>query len=148
MKHLPFLTLMAFLFGGIFACTQSAPTAEMQKAPAVDMQAAITTLNSHEIPASQALPAMGAWQSARNAMIPVLSQNTTTAPDAKYIAKGFKIPMADIQGILASIGDTSKLFAMLAIQDTSVTIIFQMPDKSGAVKYYDFTQPCPSNCPN
>lgn len=148
MKHLLFLSFLTFLLAGIFACTQTAPGAEAQKTPAVDMQAVLTTLNSHEIPPSEALPAMGAWQSARNAMIPVLSQNTTTAPDAKYIAKGFKIPMADIQGILASIGDTSKLFAMLAIQDTSVTIIFQMPDKNGTVKYYDFTQPCPSNCPN
>jgi hypothetical protein len=148
MKHLPFLTFLLFLFAGIFACTQSAPTAEAQKAPAADMLAAVTTLNSHEIPASQALPAIGAWQVARSAMIPVLSQNSTTQPDAKYIAKGFKIPMADIQGILASIGDTSKLFAMLAIQDTSVTIIFQMPDKSGVTKYYDFTQPCPNYCPN
>jgi hypothetical protein len=147
MKYLPFFALLAFLFAGIFACTQSATTPEAAKAPLADPQAALTALSKHEIPAAKATAAMAEWDTARSAIVPVLAANAATRPDAKYIAKGFKIPMGDLQSILAAIGDTSKLFAMLAIQDTTVTVIFQMPDKSGALRYYDFTKPCPTDCP-
>jgi hypothetical protein len=148
MKHLPFFAFLAFLFAGIFACTQSAPAPEAAKPILGDPQAALTALSKHEISAAKATAAMAEWDTARSVIVPVLAANPATRPDAKYIAKGFKIPMADLQSIIAAIGDTSKLFAMLAIQDTTVTVIFQMPDKANTVRYYDFTKPCPTDCPN
>lgn len=146
MKHLPFFSILTFMLAGILACTQSGPTSENTPKPLTQEQA-LALLASHEIPASQASAAITAWSNVRSAIVPVISADSTTQNDAQFIARGFKVPMADLQNIMTAAGDTSKLWAMLAIQNSNVTIIFRIPDATGVTRYYDFTLPCPSNCP-
>ncbi len=145
MKNLLFLSFAAFLF----ACTQPGST------PAAQVAA-----KSSDVPVQpfmdpeKATAAMSRWNALRQIFVNAL--NGMNAPqDVRYVARGFQVPYSDLKGILDNVGDTTKIFAMLAIQDSAgiagkpmITLIFQAPDKTKTLRYYDFTQPCPYNCPD
>jgi len=147
MKNLLFLAFTATLFGGIFACgkpsdshhaTQSALTNKDFVRPFMDPE--------------KARFAISAWNALRTHIVSDL--DTTHFIDTNYVARGFHVPFNDLKAILNNIGDTTQLFAMLAVQDSAgnpakpmLTLIFQAPDKEGNLKYYDFTLPCPKQCP-
>ncbi len=149
MKNLLFLTFLAFLFAGIFACTQPNSHSTAQVAA-----------KSGDVPVhpfmdpEKAGIAMFRWDTLRQVFVNALS-GMNAPQDVKYVARGFQIPYSDLKGILENVGDTSKIFAMLAIQDSAgisgkpqITLIFQAPDQTKTMRYYDFTQPCPTTCPD
>ncbi len=149
MKNFLFLAFTAFLFAGIFACTQPSSNSTAQVAD-----------KSGDVPLQpfmdpeKATTAMSRWNALRQIFVNAL--NGMDAPqDVRYVARGFQVPYSDLKGILDNVGDTTKIFAMLAIQDSAgiagkpmITLIFQAPDKTKTLRYYDFTQPCPYNCPD
>ena len=147
MKNLLFFTFLALLFHGIFACKPSDANSGAQARDGKD---------NHIQPFMQpekAVPAINDWMKKRKQIDTVLG---TYAPaDTSYIARGFHIPYNDIKGLINSVSDTNSIFGMLAIQYDStqrpprpkITLIFQAKDASGTIRYYDFTQGCPSNCP-
>ena len=149
MKNLLFLSFAAFLFACIFACTQSGSHSAAQVA-AKSGDGIVQPFMDPE----QATRAFYRWDTTRPHILDILK--TSHSPqDAHFISRGFHVPLNDLQRILDSIGDPSKLYAMLAIQDSAgipghpqITLIFQAPDKTKTLRYYDFTQPCPYNCPD
>ena len=154
MKHLPFLALMLVLFAGIFACNQpgspSNGPANVQVTP---------DPNPGHYPLMDPVKANEAklkWDQLRGVLVNTL-KGINVPNDTNFVARGFHVPFNDLKRILDNIGDTTQLFAMLAIQDSAgipgkpmISLIFQAPDKSpkGTIQYYDFTKPCPTNCPN
>ena len=103
----------------------------------------------------KATAAMSRWNALRQIFVNALNGTLNAPQDVKYVARGFQVPYSDLKGILENVGDTTKIFAMLAIQDSAgisgkpqITLIFQAPDKTKTLRYYDFTQPCPTNCPD
>jgi len=148
MKNLFFFTFLAFLFHGILACKPSDANSGAQAMAATD--APVHPFMQPE----KAIPAINAWRKKRSQIDTLLG---TLAPgDTTYIARGFHIPYNDIKGLLNAVSDTSSIFGMLAIQYDStqrpprpqITLIFQAKDATGALRYYDFTQPCPTTCPS
>ncbi|MBC7775126.1 MAG: hypothetical protein H7246_06770 [Phycisphaerae bacterium] len=152
MKHLLFLALIVFLFSGIFACSDSGTQAQKVNQ---SKKTSGKILPLEEITPGAADSAIGRWQEKR-AVINNFFVGIDAPQDTSFVAKGFHVPFADLDSILKIVGDTSQLFAMLAIQyDSSTTpptpyicLILQAPDKNDVIRYYDFTLPCPSNCPN
>lgn len=153
MKHLIFIVFVALLFSGIFACADSnqhAPLAE--KNPSATVAGPTVPLMN---PAA-ADTAKRKWEAIRRVLVTTL-KGLDIPKDTNFVAKGFHVPFNDLKRILDNIGDTTQLFAMLAIQDSAgipgkpmISLIFQAPDKTKAqtIQYYDFTKPCPSDCPS
>ncbi len=148
MKNLLFFTFLALLFHGIFACKQSDANSGALAAAGKD-----NPVHPFMEP-DKAVPAINAWRQKRKQIDTALG---TLAPgDTTYIARGFHIPYNDIKGLLQATSDTNSIFGMLAIQYDStqrpprpqITLIFQAKDATGTIRYYDFTQGCPSNCPS
>lgn len=142
MKNLLYLPLGVLLAAAFYACGPSSdhPAPAPGKAP-------------DEMNPREAKAAIAEWDSLRKVVVNYLD-STGNPEDTIYIAKGFNIPFDDIQDIMNNTGDKSQLFAMLAIERDSagnpyLSLIFQAPDtsKSQTVRYYDFTKPCPNNCP-
>lgn len=145
MKNLLFLAFTVTLFAGIFACGKQdggqsavAKNGTPQPYSYMDPEKAQTAIN--------------AWRTMRAGIVSEL--DSTHFLDTNYVARGFHVPLDDLRRILDNIGDTTQLFAMLAVQDSAdnptkpmLTLIFQAPDKEGHLKYYDFTLPCPKQCP-
>ena len=146
MKNLLFLSLLAVLFGGIWACSQSG------KADATLAAKGGPSVHPFMDP-DKAISAINAWRAKRRQIDTVIRSNAPI--DTTYIARGFHVPFNDIKGILSATRDTNSVFAMMAIQYDSttnppsprLTLIFQAKDANGVNRYYDFTQPCPTTCP-
>lgn len=147
MKNLIFFTVITGMFLGIFACG----TAASDPKPSSSHQD--TVAYHEEMDPKLALPAIHKWDTLRGTIIKAL-KGLDAPQDTGFVAKGFHIPFNDIQSILRNTGDTSQLFAMLAIEHDAagnpyLALIFQAPDKTSnqTIRYYDFTKPCPNNCP-
>lgn len=78
------------------------------------------------------------------------------AADAELLPKGFHLPNDEIKKMAARLsaeGGTDSVFAMLAIRYDSkdkpyMTLIFQeKTTKTNSWTYYDYSRPCPPNCP-
>lgn len=154
MKHLPFVLFVVFLFAGIWAC--SSPASQQP-----DKHAAKALVDTNILPLinpTEATAAKARWQELRAQMVSFLKTIKAAPMDTQFVAKGFHVPYRDLRKILDNVGDTTQLYAMLAIQyDTIrgvpqpyISLIFQAPDTTRArtVRYYDFTRPCPTECPN
>lgn len=153
MKHLTFFALVVLLFSGIFACADS------NQHPSLAEKSQTLTEDNPMIPLmnpEKADTAKRKWEALRRVLVTTLN-GLDIPKDTNFVAKGFHVPFNDLKRILDNIGDTSQLFAMLAIQDSAgipgkpmISLIFQAPDKTKAqtIQYYDFTKPCPSDCPS
>lgn len=148
MKNLLFFAFITLLFSGIVACGQHNNGDALTEPKNVTSGKGVHPNMDPE----KAEAAKGRWNTMRSYIVNNL--NTTHFLDTNYVAKGFHVPFNDLAGILANIGDTTQLYAMLAIQDSAdnpqkpmITLIFQAPDKNGTLRYYDFTLPCPKQCP-
>lgn len=153
MKHLTFFALVLLLFSGIFACSDS-----KQDVPPADEKTAQSS-DQNVLPLMDPLKADTAkrkWEALRVVLVNTL-KGLDVPKDTNFVAKGFHVPFNDLKRIMDNIGDTTQLFAMLAIQDSAgipgkpmISLIFQAPDKTPerAIRFYDFTKPCPSDCPN
>lgn len=79
------------------------------------------------------------------------------AGDAGILAQGFKLPKGEVAAMAARIKSSSydSVYAMLAIRydknnQPYMTVIFQEytgTAKAPAWTYYDYSRPCPPNCP-
>jgi hypothetical protein len=143
MKNLLYLPLWVLLAAAVYACNQPStpPGPAHGKVP-------------DEMNPREAKAAIAEWDSLRKVVVNYLD-STGSPEDTIYIAKGFNIPFDDIQDLMDNVGDKSQLFAMLAIEKDSagnpyLSLIFQAPDtsKKQTIRYYDFTKPCPNNCPD
>lgn len=148
MKNLLSLAFAAFVFACVFACTQ--PEGKKQSGAAVGIKP--DTVIPFMDP-EKARFAISTWDALRSRIVSNL--DTTHFMDTAYVAKGFHVPLNDLRRILANIGDTTQLYAMLAVQDSAgnpakpqLTLIFQAPDQDRVLRYYDFTLPCPKQCPS
>jgi hypothetical protein len=95
-----------------------------------------------EIPSGTATPML------TNAKAYIDEVNSTLEPGAIKIPYGAKIPVCEMKEILTKLGDTPDVWAMMAMEDDELTIIFQGKDQAtDSYVYYDFTKPCPDKCP-
>lgn len=131
------------LLGFLYACTNtSAPKPEAAQK---------TLSNPDSISEATATQEKNAWENVRSQVITDLSGPSDTL--SQYIVSGFRVPAADLLGVLMAInggnhqsGDS--IWAMMAVRDTLATLIFQAKDRTtGRTVYYDFTYPCPPGCP-
>ncbi len=153
MKHLFSFTLITIMFAGVLACTKSDTkhSTPQSNALTADGNDRVLLLDP-----TLANTAMQRWQAVRGLMVNTF-KGIDAPQDTAFIAKGFHIPISDLRKILNNIGDDSQLFAMLAIQYDStktppapyISLVFQAPDttKGRIIRFYDFTRPCPSDCP-
>lgn len=151
MKHLPFLALLIFFFAGILACTRTESPSQHSTAMSSKKDTLIVPLMDPE----KAKDAMNKWLTLRTLLVGTL-RGINVPNDTNFVAKGFHIPYTDLKRILDNVGDTSQVFAMLAIQDSAgiagkpmISLIFQAPDNTPrkTLRFYDFTKPCPTDCP-
>lgn len=79
----------------------------------------------------------------------IASVNTTITGNNPKIPFGAKIPVCELQEILNDLGEEPEVWAMLAMKDGELEIVFQGKEDAGSTnyKYYDFTIPCPKMCP-
>ncbi len=143
MKNLLYLPVWAIFAAAVFACGQPSTPPALVHSKAPD-----------EMDPKEAQAAIAEWDSLREVVVDYLDSKGNPE-DTIYIAKGFNIPFDDIQDLMDNVGDKSQLFAMLAIEKDSagnpyLSLIFQAPDTSArkTIRYYDFTKPCPNNCPD
>lgn len=77
--------------------------------------------------------------------------------DAGYIVEGFRIHKGDLLGILKAYQEDStsvytgadSIWVMLAIKDATPHVLLQTIDRAtGRNVHYDFSSPCPPNCPS
>lgn len=102
----------------------------------------------------KAQAAIAKWDSTRTQVILALD-SMGRAADSMYVVNGFHVPFKDIRSLMDNVGDDEQVFAMLAVEtdkfgNPQFALIFQAPDttKEHKVQYYDFTKPCPTNCPD
>lgn len=138
------LLLLAITFATLFACRQS----DGPKPESLEPTKALTQMDPRV-----ARQAIEKWDSIRTNTI-VWLDSMGKASDSMYVVKGFHVPFDDINSLVHNIGDKSQLFAMLAVEtdekgNPRFALIFQAPDtsKQKTIQYYDFTKPCPNNCP-
>ena len=154
MKHLLYPALLTIFLAGIFACNSPAP-----KPPKIQSKALSSGTPDPGVfmNPGNANIAKHKWQALRPIFVNAL-KGMDAPQDTIYVAKGFHIPLDDLRDILNNIGDDSQLYAMLGIQYDStktppapyISLIFQAPDTTArrTIQYYDFTRPCPSDCPS
>lgn len=100
-------------------------------------------MESLEIPASVAQPMIDA------AKAYIESVNTTKALGTINILQGAYIPPALWSELVIALGENPKVWAMLALEDGKLKIIFKgKPAEGTGYKYFNFTDPCPSDCPD
>lgn len=145
MRQLFSLTLSVLLFSFIVACSQQAP--KPPAAPPADLSKVETPANG-EIDSAAAVTAISRWDTLRPSIQDALAKGGNPSAAAK-VPLGFEVPKADIMS-LASIlpPSATHLYAMLSLQNdslgrTQLTLIFQAEDRTGKLRYYDFSEPCP-----
>lgn len=76
------------------------------------------------------------------------SVNTSLVTGAVQIPYGAKIPICELQEIINDLGETPEVWAMMGMKDGKLEIVFQGLDSATSTyRYYDFTVPCPTTCP-
>lgn len=145
MKNLLYLSITAVLAVVIFACGQS----DRPQQAVAGAHKRLTEMDPDE-----ARKAIAKWDSIRGNVI-VRLDSMGIPGDSIYVVNGFHVPFDDIQSLVNNIGQEDQLFAMLAVETDSLgnphyALIFQAPDttKEHTIRYYDFTKPCPTNCPD
>lgn len=129
-QSLSFIFLITFLN----ACTQASNKENIKTA---------TTCTTDRIPAAEADTMISQAQAY------ITSINNSLETEAIKIPFGAKIPICEMQEILNQLGDTPETWAMMAMDDGELTIIFQgKKEGTDEYLYYDFTMPCPKKCPN
>jgi hypothetical protein len=152
MKNLIIIVLLFCLLLATFACQKPNP------APKKESEVKTATIAAPIRPAiiinpDKAKAADLAWVKKRAEIIQLFVKNKVGG-DSIYLAKGFQVPLRDMQSIVNNIGNSNQLFGMQGIQLDSIskqpeiTLIFQAPDKNGVIQYFDFTKPCPLVCPD
>jgi hypothetical protein len=143
MKNLYYLAFPFFFSLVLFACGQKADKELVAPSHVLD-----------EMDPKKARVAIAEWDSLRTSFIGTLD-SMGQAGDSIYVVKGFHVPFDDIRQLMDNIGNKEQLFAMLAIEkdragNPHLALIFQAPDTSKAqtIRFYDFTKPCPNNCPD
>ena len=142
MKNLLFLFATGLFVTSQFACgSDSKPPVSVGK-PLEQMDP------------SKAQEAIAKWDSTRSRVIIVLD-SMGHAADSMYVVKGFHVPFKDIRSLMDNVGNDEQVFAMLAVETDKFgkpqfSLIFQAPDttKERTIRYYEFTKPCPTNCPD
>lgn len=96
-----------------------------------------------EIPASEAQPMIDA----ASAYIDDL--NATKTLGAIDILRGAYIPPALWSELVGVLGPNPKVWAMLALEEGELKIIFKGKSATGTkYSYFNFTNPCPTDCPD
>ncbi|MFK7950194.1 MAG: hypothetical protein AB8G11_21570 [Saprospiraceae bacterium] len=100
-------------------------------------------MESLEIPASEAKPMIDA------AKAYIQKLNTTKTLKAISILQGAYIPPGLWSEVVTKLGENPEVWAMLALENGEMKIIFQGKAATGKVvyKYFNFTRPCPNMCP-
>lgn len=145
-----------------FACTQTTPAAGTT---AVDNAQIVY---KYQIPADTALYAQALWERVSAGVNKSFKSPADSLLYAKYIINGFRVHRDDLLGILqATDGSRARtttpndsIWCMLSVRpDTTyvnnqivvkskTSLIFETTNKStGKRVYYDFSKPCPPNCP-
>lgn len=100
-------------------------------------------MESLEISAAEAQPMIDA------AKAYIESVNTSRALGEVDILRGASIPSALWSELVEALGENPKVWAMLALEDGKLKIIFKGKAAEGTeYKYFNFTSPCPANCPD
>ncbi len=157
------------LFAGIFtfsalylACT---PTTPKTGQTAEDNTSIVY---KYQIPADTALHAQALWERVNTGINQSFKSKADSALYAKFIVNGFRVHRDDLLGILQATdgsrvrtsAPTDSIWCMLSVRpDTSyknsqpiittkTSLIFETTNKAtGKRVYYDFSKPCPPNCP-
>jgi hypothetical protein len=134
----------------VWSCSQVTPPKDI-KNTMVGLQC-VTTVKNDSISAATAEAEKALWEVARGNIITTLGG--PTGKNAKYIVDGFRIHKDDLIGMLNALCDTTghtprdSIFAMLALRNDTITLIFQDRNvQTHKNVYYDFSKPCPPNCP-
>jgi hypothetical protein len=131
-----FLVLISI---SINACNDSGVKQETKNQAATTETAACSP---DEIPASEATTMID------DAKVYIDGVNSTLPAEAMKIPYGAKIPVCEMQELLNKLGNTPETWAMMAMENGELTIIFQGKKEGGSeYVYYDFTTPCPDVCP-
>jgi hypothetical protein len=135
--------LLCMLLMGIYACSESKTTPEAKD---VTVSKPTTTRLPNEISDTIANARKLAWRRKRAQLIAQL----TNKADSIYIVRGYSVPTQDFKDI-SMIASTdprypTKTYTMIGLKD-SLDIIFQIIDATGKERYFDFSNPCPENCP-
>ncbi len=144
MKEQLFFACTAFVFAGILACQQQPANVPDSKAPTTMI---ITDPKTGELDSAVAVASIGSWDKYRDSLQKWLRPSLPRVADE--IPWGFKIASQDIHSLDSIARGTDSLYAMLALQPNrctgkiELTLIFRAPDKKKAVRFYDFSEPCP-----
>jgi hypothetical protein len=137
------------LLMGIYACSESKTTPEAKDAVSKPSVASTKTRLPNEISDTVAIARKAAWQAKRAQLIALLKANNM-AGDSVYILRGFAVPTQDFKDVAAVATPTPQdatTYSMMGINNGTQDIIFQIKDATGKERYFDFTVPCPENCP-
>ncbi len=140
---------LVLLAAVLAACTQADPAAAKKSAAAP--MAAVSTAATDSLTTAQAKNEKAAWDSVRTVIMAQLRQ--ANSPNGKYIMQGFQIPVDDLKNILAAYNSnpqpsTDTIYGMLSINGAGQPgLILQTKNSQNNSVYYDFSRPCPPNCP-
>jgi hypothetical protein len=144
---LPYLLLVTVTLATAVACTQKNETA----APSAEVKVAKTAVQDLEISADTANVNKARWNALRATYLQML---TAARMDTSFITQGFSIRREELQEILDSVGPAPEVWAMLGVGYDAQgkpypRLIFQAEGSktNGTYKYFDFSRPCPTNCP-
>lgn len=99
-------------------------------------------MESLEIPSSVAQPMIDA------AKAYIQSVNSSKALGVYDILEGASIPSGLWAELVTVLGANPKVWAMLALDEEKLKIIFKGKSAEGIeYKYFNFTNPCPNDCP-
>lgn len=142
-----FSLLIAVLVAFVVACTPKTET----PAPSVERKASTVNVQNLEISADSANANKVRWDALRTAYLRLLQDNHM---DTSFITQGFSVRRDELQAILDSVGSSPEVWTMLGVGYDAQgkaypRLIFQAegPKTGGTYRYFDFTRPCPTNCP-
>ncbi len=141
--------ILCMLFIGIYACSESKTTPEAKDAVSKPNVASTGTVLPNEISDTVATARKTAWRVKRAQLIALLKANNM-ADDSVYILRGFAVPTQDFKDVAAIATPTAQdatTYTMIGLYNGTQDIIFQIKDSTGKERYFDFTAPCPENCP-
>jgi hypothetical protein len=140
--------LLCMLMIGIYACSDSKTTPDAKDVAASKHASTVSRLPT-EISDTVAIARKAAWSAKRAQLINLLKANNM-AGDSIYIVRGYAVPTQDFKDIslIASTDPRypTTTYTMIGLKD-SLDIIFQIIDATGKERYFDFSNPCPKNCP-
>lgn len=129
-----------YVFVLVLIIIQGCTTKETSTATQENQQVAACEIDS--VPASEGIAMISEAQTY------IDDVNATISGTSPKIPYGAKIPVCELQEILNDLGETPEVWAMMAMKDGKLEIVFQgLDDATSTYKYYDFTHPCPAMCP-